>query len=200
MRMPRTLRKHRQEAKKGPPAMPITQDRMIAVINAGRECLECYKALIGQINEAVKQKRMGLPAEQVLENLLVLAYEYQPSMSAIEVIAVEETHFAAMRHHNELSRQRMAEQRIQQRGFSQRHPRETSVRHRIAERKAELAMPKFEITQEEIDRLNREYDAEQKAKAAKPAHENPNLYRAHDAEAVEVEEVWKDDPNSIIGS
>ena len=190
--------------------MPITQDRMIALIKVCNEFSDHLEQTHNAIADAIARKRAGAKADDELELLLSLTQAYRPSVDAIRTLAIEESHFAAMHYHNTMSRQRMAAKRLEQGSFHRRHPRQEAVLHRVNERAADLsarhdAIPPFEMTPEQFAKLEQELAAEQRATQAPkaeglPANQNPELFHTHDAEAVEIEEVWKAEPNSIIGS
>ena len=192
--------------------MPLTQSRMIAIIEVALEYSAMLDEMHDHIDAALARKRADMNAGAEIELLHRVVADLRQSRKSITLLAVEETHFSTMRLHNDRARQYMENKRRNQ-GVARRWPSEEQTRHRVGEREAELSVgqPIRETTTEKIERIVKEVErreaqaeidkaqAEVDTKAQAP--EAPReAFADWDQEALDVEETWKNDPDSIVGS
>lgn len=198
--------------------MPITQERMIAMIEANIEYHNILEDIHATIAEAVARKRAaeqtGENIGEIIETLQNITGSMRPSMETVRAVAKEEGHFTAMRYHNERAKATMEKRRRDQ-GTSRRWPKESQVRHRVEQTEAAMqgqGLSFHDKMRAQVTMLNIKLDEEERAKAtaaaAGPTSEeapdksspDKSSYAQWDQEAIDVEEVWKDDPDSIVGS
>lgn len=132
--------------------MPITQDRMIALIGVARNFISIINETRGLVQDALARKRAGGDIQNEIEVLWTLVQDLQPAYEDIQILAMEEGHFRSMAQHNDRARQYMAQQREKFAGSAQRHPRAESVRHRVKDIQRELQPDEISAGEERLRR------------------------------------------------
>ena len=87
--------------------MPITQDRMIALIEVARDCYDSWNA----IGKAIRESYLQDPGNEAVQALLQLSIGIAPKDDSLVYLGAEEAHFRIYRLHNEGQRIRQANNR-----------------------------------------------------------------------------------------
>lgn len=88
--------------------MPITQNRMIAAVQALRACIECIRDFRVSVEETCAEVFAGkVEPREAIQQIYNLAYAMQVPEAALEIVSAEERHFEINRARNELNAERM---------------------------------------------------------------------------------------------
>lgn len=102
--------------------MPITQERMLALIAASDDLRECWEGLSANAMELIQSiqrsagKEHGITLAQVEESLLQTYVMCQPDYQHGLTLATEKTHFKLKRGDNDANRRRLRRRRSLARG------------------------------------------------------------------------------------